>query len=56
MTQVFGKSSTEPKSNLLKSKNIVSITTFNVRALNTINKLSVLIAPVAEDDIVIVCN
>ena len=35
--QVFKKSATESKPNLLRWKNIVKIAIFNVRVLNTIN-------------------
>ena len=39
LPQVFEKSATEPKPNLLRCKNIVKIVTFNVWLLNTINQL-----------------
>ena len=52
---MFEKWSTEPKPNLLWCKNIVNITTFNNRNLNTINQLHELTVSVAEHSVDIVC-
>ena len=57
LAPVFEKSDGEPKSkpNLLRCKNIISIATFYVRTLNTINQLPKLIASTVKCNISIIC-
>ena len=55
LAQVFEKSATEPKPKLFRCKNIVTIATFNVTTLNTVNQLPELTVSAAEYNIDIIC-
>ena len=56
LEEMFEKSDTKSKPNLLWCKSIVNITTSNVRTLNTINQLTKLTVYAAEPRIDIICE
>ena len=55
LATVSEKSATEPKTSLLKCKRIKTISTFNVRTLNTINQLPELVSSAISLNIDIIC-
>ena len=55
LASVFEKSATELKQTLLKCKQTIQITTFNVRTLNRIGQLPELTASAVEHKIDIIC-
>ena len=55
LASVFEKSATEPNSRLLKCKRTTTISTFNVRTLNSENQLPELTASAAAQNIDVIC-